>query len=106
MMEAIVELIAGIVAVGIYGAEDRPRRPFWRNSLRVMVFSGVFFAVAKYQSLFKGIEVPLALTIIWALGLFIVFSAEYYIGRPWLSFSAGVSGILLFGLALRSEGVI
>ena len=102
-MDSILEFIAALVAVGIYGTEDKPRHPVWRNLLRVFVFGGGAFALANIL-LPLGIAVPIALSVVWGFSLVIVLSAEHYFGETWLSLAAMGTGALVLGALFWADG--
>ena len=102
-MDSILEFIAAIVAVGIYGTEDKPRHPVWRILLRIVAFGGGGFALANIL-LPLGVDVPIVISVLWGFSLLIVLSAEHHFGRAWLSFAAMGTGILVLGALLWAEG--
>ncbi|MEM7056252.1 MAG: hypothetical protein AAF557_01560 [Pseudomonadota bacterium] len=104
-MEGILELVSLFVADGVYGTQERPRHPIWRNALRVFVFSGALVAAWHLFTFNTWPNIHIVFSVIWGLAFLTVFSAEYYLGRPWLSLAAGVAGIILLLLGLRAEGV-
>lgn len=105
-MVTILEILTAIVAVGIYGTVEKPRHPIWRNTLRTIAFSGSIFVSYHMFRFNEWPDVHMTVSVAWAFGLFIVFSAEYDCGRPWLSLAAAIAGILLFLQVLKMEGVI
>ena len=74
----------------IYGTEDRPRHPFWRNALRTVAFGGAPIALL----VIFGVLAPLllAFSIMWTCSLLIVLMAEYEIGKPIYRLFAGITG--------------
>ena len=99
-MDDVVELLANLLGIGIYGTDERPRHPFWRNALRVFVFGGGVVVACSLLSLFGAEQVPKALVLVWLLGVAIVFGAEYYLGKPILSGAVALMGLALLALAL------
>lgn len=96
-MADVFEFQVGIFAVFIYGTENRPKHPIWRNTLRVFVFGGSFVAVLNLLGFLGEFDVPLWLTAVWLLCFATVMSAEYYAGKPWLSLVTLIIGVCLLG---------
>lgn len=91
LMEDILELVTAIVAASIYGTEDKPRHPFWRNSVRTIAFAGAFVSAASLLNMLGGFEVPLFITLIWAFCSLIVITAEYDAGSKKVGVAAFVT---------------
>ena len=87
-MDDILEFILAIISVTIYGTEDKPRHPFWRNSIRAIAFIGVFVSAASFLNMFGDYEFPFLIISIWALCSLIVLSAEYYAGSKAVGLAA------------------
>ncbi|MEO9516546.1 MAG: hypothetical protein ABJH45_12710 [Paracoccaceae bacterium] len=102
-MEDILELFTQFSAVWIYGTEENPRAPFWRNSVRIIAFSGVFVSTAGFLGLLGSFEFPLIVTLIWALCSVIVFSAEYYLGSKKLWWAALIAYPIWLTIAIVTE---
>jgi hypothetical protein len=57
-MAEILELIVTLLATWIYGTDDKPKHPIWRNSVRIVAFSGVIISVAGFLNVLGGFEFP------------------------------------------------
>ena len=79
-MAEILEFILAFVAMAIYGTEEKPRHPIWRNSVRTIAFAGVLVSIASFLNIFGAFEFPLVIVLIWAICSLLVISAEYYVG--------------------------
>lgn len=79
-MADILEFISFILANWIYGKDDRPRHPVWRNSVRAIAFAGVVVSSAYLLGFLGARQIPEILTLAWGLCSVIVISAEYYLG--------------------------
>jgi len=79
-MAEILELILAFVAVAIYGTEEKPKHPIWKNSVRTVAFTGVLVSIASFLNVFGSFEFPLFIALIWAICSLLVISAEYYVG--------------------------
>ena len=87
-MVEVLELIIDALGWLIYGSEEKPKHPVWRNTVRVIAFSGAAVFVAAMLNLTGNIEVPLIVSGLWFLCFMIVFSAEYYIGSVKVAYAA------------------
>ena len=79
-MAEILEFILAFVAVAVYGTEEKPRHPIWRNGVRVVAFAGVLVSTASYLNMFGNFDFPLFIVLIWGICSLLVISAEYYVG--------------------------
>jgi hypothetical protein len=96
IVEAILEFVLGMISHIIYGTEDKPRHPIWRNTVRVIAFSGAFISAASLLKFLGNFVVPFPIIMIWLLCSVIVISAEYYAGSKKVGLMAlGVFAALL-----------
>ena len=96
IVEAALEFVLAIISHIIYGTEDKPRHPIWRNTVRVIAFSGTIIAAASLLNFLGNIVVPFPIIMIWILCSLIVVSAEYYAGSKKIVLIAlGVFAVLL-----------
>ena len=102
-MAEILELVVTFLAIWIYGTEENPRHPFWRNSVRFIAFSGIFISTAGFLGLFGSFEFPFVITVIWALCSLIVISAEYYVGSKKLCLAAFIAYPIWLAIAIATE---
>lgn len=100
-MEVALEFIILFLSWSIYGSEERPKHAFWRNTVRVIAFSGAAVFIAKMLDLTGNVEFPLILSALWAICFLIVFSAEYYIGSVRVAYSA-IATFVVMALAVLS----
>jgi hypothetical protein len=103
-MVEILELVLTFVTVWIYGTDDKPRHPIWRNSVRIVAFTGAFVSAASLLSILGNFEVPRVATLIWALCSLIVISAEYYVGSKKVFLAAVI--VFATWLAISLEIVV
>ena len=103
LMDVILEAVVTFSAVWVYGRKENPRHPFWRNSVRLIAFSGVLISTAYFLDLFGSFEFPLVITIIWAFCSLIVISTEYYLGSKKLGLAAFIAYPIWFAIAIATQ---
>ncbi len=102
-MADILELVVTFLAIWIYGTEDNPRHPFWRNSVRTVAFSGAFISTAGFLSLFGSFKFPFVITTIWVFCSLIVITAEYHAGSKKLCLAAYIVCPIWLAIAIATE---
>ena len=102
-MEDILELIVSFLAAWIYGTDDNPKHPIWRNSVRTIAFTGILVSSAKFLGFLGAIQFPLILTLVWALCSLIVITAEYYVGSKRVFLAAFIAYPIWLTIALYTE---
>ena len=102
-MVEILELIVSFLAVWIYGTDDKPRHPIWRNSVRTIAFAGTLVSSASFLGFLGAIQFPLILTLAWALCSLIVISAEYYVGSKRVCLAAFIAYPIWLAIAIYTE---
>ncbi len=100
-MVEILELIIAALGWLIYGSEEKPKHPIWRNTVRVIAFAGAAVLVAVMLDLAGNIQVPLIVSAFWFVCFMIVFSAEYYIGSVIIAYAA-IATFALMALVIAS----
>lgn len=100
-MDVVLELLVVFLSWSIYGSDERPKRPFWRNTVRAIAFSGAVVFTATMLDLMGTVEFPLILSALWAICFLIVLSAEYYIGSVKVAYSA-IATFIVMGLVVFS----
>jgi hypothetical protein len=101
-MVEIIELFIAAVSFAIYGTDERPRHPFWRNAVRTVAFTGAIIFLASLLG-WLNIIFPMALTLFWCLCGLIVLCAEYEIGSKNVAYAAlGTFAILLITLLTKA----
>ena len=101
-MESVLEFAAAFVAIWIYGTKDNPRHPVWRNTVRIVAFSGAFFCLGFLLNLFGGFDFPVIVILVWLFCSVIVISAEYYVGSKPVCYVALLVFAALIALAVGS----
>jgi hypothetical protein len=99
-MEAILELLIGLLGYAIYGTSERPRHPLLRNMVRLIAFGGTAIAVAFLFGLTGGFKFFPFVIFVWLLCSLIVIYAEYYLGNPKIAHAAAMAYTLLFAVAM------
>lgn len=79
-MDEVYEILLQLLALTIYGYEEKPKHPLWRNSVRTVAFVGAFISIASLLNLLGNIEFPMFVTLIWGICFVIVITAEYELG--------------------------
>lgn len=102
-MTEILEVIIGLLAIWIYGSEDRPRHPIWRNSVRTIAFSGLLVSTASFLGKLGSVRFPLPLIVIWAVCSLVVIMAEYDLGSKKLCLAAFILYPLWLVLVIVTE---
>lgn len=102
-MVEILELVVTFLAMWIYGTEDNPKHPFWRNSVRTVAFSGIFVSTAGFLEFFGSFEFPFLITLIWGFCSLIVISAEYYVGSKKICLVAFIAYPIWLAIAIATE---
>ncbi|WP_152612147.1 hypothetical protein [Leisingera sp. ANG-S5] len=102
MAEAL-EFVVTFLAVWIYGTEDRPKHPIWRNGVRIVAFSGIIVSAAGFKGLLGSFEFPLIFTLVWGGCSLVVISAEYYLGSKRICFAAFVAYPIWLAVAVSSQ---
>lgn len=105
IFQLILELIVGLFAILIYGTVDRPKHPFWRNTLRGFAFAGALVLAVRLIFPSSNISTPSFLNALWGLSFLTVLLAEYDFGNRKLAVVSWISAAALLGLGLWSEGV-
>jgi hypothetical protein len=100
-MVELFELIIAALGWLIYGSEEKPKHPIWRNTVRVIAFSGAAVFVAVMLGLAGNIQVPLIVSAFWFVCFMIVFSVEYYIGSVVIAYAA-IATFALMALVIAS----
>ena len=102
-MADIIELILTFVAVTIYGTEEKPRHPIWRNSVRTVAFGGVLISIASFLNLLGDLKFPIVVVLIWVICSLLVISAEYYVGSKKVCLAASIVLPIWLAVALLTE---
>ncbi|WP_133840692.1 hypothetical protein [Pelagimonas phthalicica] len=102
-MAELLELVVSLLAVGIYGTEDRPRHPIWRNSIRTIAFAGLLVSVADVLGILGSVEFPFVVTLVWAFCSLIVITAEYYVGSKRVCLAAYIAYPIWLAILIYSE---
>lgn len=87
-MDEIAELFIAAMSIAIYGTDDKPRHPIWRNSVRLVAFCGAFVSIASLSGWLNDTTFPMALVVTWGVCALIVLSAEYYVGSKKVCYAA------------------
>ena len=98
-----LDLILAYLAVWVYGTEDRPRHPVWRNSIRIVAFSGLLVSAAWYGGVLGSVEFPYVVILIWAICSLIVLVAEYDLGSKKVCLAAFIAFPIGLAIAIYSE---
>lgn len=98
-MEAILELIFALLAITIYGTEERPRSPIWRNTVRIIAFGGALLSGLGLLGLIPVIDYPIAAMVLWIVCGLIVLVGEYEVGSKRVTIAAVVTLVILILLA-------
>ncbi len=102
-MAELLELILSYFAIWIYGTEDRPKHPVWRNSIRTVAFSGILVSVAGFLGMLGSFEFPFIIILIWAFCSLIVITAEYNVGSRKVCLAAFIAYPIWLAIAIYSE---
>ncbi|MCE8546792.1 hypothetical protein KBY25_13255 [Ruegeria pomeroyi] len=94
-MEIVLEIIVTLLAVTIYGTEERPRSPIWRNTVRVIAFGGAFLSGLGLLGLIPVIDYPIAAMMLWGVCGLIVLVGEYEAGSKRVAIAAIVAAVIL-----------
>ncbi len=86
-METVLELIIQYLGLAIYGTEEKPRHPIWRNIVRLIAFSGAAFSILHMLDMTGSTSVPLVISALWLVTFMIVLSTEYYFGPKKLAYA-------------------
>jgi len=98
MVEAL-ELITAVLAVLVYGTDNRPR-PWGIAAVdRLIAFTGAAVAALTMFHVIAPDPPGIAIAA-WALCGFVVLTGEYQLGRPAYAIAAWQSGLGLFVLGL------
>ncbi|MFD1158167.1 hypothetical protein [Roseovarius aestuarii] len=99
MAEAL-ELIFSFVAIGIYGSEERPRHPVWRNSIRIVAFAGAAIVYAILLAEWDLPDIASFLILPWLACSCVVLLGEYYLGSKKLGVVAIIIMLLLLVVSI------
>ena len=99
-MEAVLEIVLNVLAVGIYGTPEKPRHPVFRNTVRLIAFGGSVIMLAEFVGLVSNIQKPMAAMSVWLVCGVIVLLAEYDLGSPRIAIAAISVSALLIGMAI------
>lgn len=99
-VEIVLEFIVTLLAITIYGTEERPRSPIWRNTVRVIAFGGALLSGLGLLGLMPVIDYPIAAMVLWIVCGLIVLVGEYEAGSKWVAIAAIVAVVILILLAL------
>ena len=102
-MVEILELVLAFVAVAIYGTEERPRHPLWKNSVRTVAFGGALISSASFLNLLGGFVFPLVVGVIWGICSLLLLMGEYYFGSKKIWLAAVLVFPIWLALGLLSE---
>ncbi|PIB25651.1 hypothetical protein BFP76_00515 [Amylibacter kogurei] len=103
MIEIIAEIIVTFLGWTIYGSEENPRHPFWRNSVRTVAFLGAFISIASFLNILGDFEFPRVVVGFWAVCSLMVILVEYYIGSKKVCLAAFVVCAIWFIVGILTQ---
>lgn len=102
-MAEILELVVAFFAAWIYGTEDKPKHPIWRNSVRTIAFSGILVSTVGFLGFLGSFEFPIGIVLLWVFCSLIVISAEYYMGSKRICLAAFIAYPIWLTIAIATE---
>jgi multisubunit Na+/H+ antiporter MnhB subunit len=99
MPELIVEVIATILSILIYGTEEKPRHPIWRFLLLSYTFVGFMVMAAGFLGFVDEDDIPRVLIFIWALSCVVALLGEFEFGSKKIALVFLSIGAVSIGLA-------